>query len=187
MLLLCGAVCRGEVWEGTMPLAWLSAGFHSLPLLHTSKLGPSCAVSQVGGFVYILGPCGSLQWTLLWGCSFSHNRNPHRFVLLQVLRLCFSMLEPWVVQYISLPSCSSQFIHMQIWDHKVCWPLPCLFWSSSCCLAAHPLCPHCLSPPLLPVWINVSSLTPWLLDFHTIWFSGSSGYFLFLNLLLFFF
>ena len=43
------------------------------------------------------------------------------------------------------------------------------------------------SPPLLPVWINVSSLTPWLLDFHTVWFYGSSGYFLFLNLLLSFF
>ena len=26
--------------------------------------------------------------------------------------------------------------------------------------------------------MNVSSLTPWLLDFHTVRFSGSSGYFL---------
>ena len=46
------------------------------------------------------------------------------------------------------------------------------------------------SPPgypslfLLPVWMNVSSLTFWLLDFHTVLFSGNSGYFLFLNLLL---
>ena len=32
--------------------------------------------------------------------------------------------------------------------------------------------------------MNVSSLTPWLSDFHTVWFSGSSGGFLFLNLLL---
>ena len=39
----------------------------------------------------------------------------------------------------------------------------------------------------LPVWMDVSSLTPWLLDFHTVRFSGSSGYFLFLNLLLSFF
>ena len=28
-----------------------------------------------------------------------------------------------------------------------------------------PLCPSCPSPPLLLVWMNVSSLTPWLLDF----------------------
>ena len=35
--------------------------------------------------------------------------------------------------------------------------------------------------------MNVSSLTPWLSDFLTVRFSGSSGYFLFLNLLLSFF
>ena len=55
-------------------------------------------------------------------------------------------------------------------------------WSSSHCLDASPLYPGCPSPPLLLVWMNqsVSSLTPWLLDFHTVKFSGSSGYFLFL-------
>ena len=60
-MLLCGAVCEGGVQEGTMLLAQLSAGFQSLPLLLTSKLGPSGVDSRVGGFVYILGPCGSLQ------------------------------------------------------------------------------------------------------------------------------
>ena len=60
-----GRVCGGGVQEGTMPLATLSTGFWSLPLLPTSKLGPSGADSQVGGFVYILGSGGSLQWTLL--------------------------------------------------------------------------------------------------------------------------
>ena len=52
---------------------------------------------------------------------------------------------------------------------------------ASPCLATSPLCPGCPSPPLLPVWMNVSSLTPWLLDFHTVQFSVSSGCFLFLN------
>ena len=46
--------------------------------------------------------------------------------------------------------------------------------------------PGCLSLPLLLVWMNVSSLTPWLSDFHTVEFSVSSGWFLFLNLLSFF-
>ena len=41
--------------------------------------------------------------------------------------------------------------------------------------------PGCPSPPLLPVWMNVSSLSPWLLDFHTVRFSVISGCFLFLN------
>ena len=44
-----------------MLLAQLSAGFQSLPLLPTNKLGPSGADSWVGGFVYTLGPGGSFQ------------------------------------------------------------------------------------------------------------------------------
>ena len=43
----------------------LSAGFQSLPLLPTIKLGPSGADSRVGGLVHALGPCESLQRTLL--------------------------------------------------------------------------------------------------------------------------
>ena len=64
MSLHYGAVCRGGVSKGTMLLAWLLAGFQSLPPLLRSKLDPSGADSWVGGFVYILGPCGSLQQTL---------------------------------------------------------------------------------------------------------------------------
>ena len=69
MLLGC-AVCGGGGQEWTMLFAWLSAGFQLLPPLPTSKLGPSGVDSQVGGFVYVLGPCGSLQQTLLWGWEF---------------------------------------------------------------------------------------------------------------------
>ena len=54
--------------------------------------------------------------------------------------------------------------------HWVLQPLPC--HESSL--------PGCPSPPLLPVWMNVSSLIPWLSDFQ-VWFSVSSGCFLFLN------
>ena len=68
--------------------------------------------------------------------------------------------------------------HMWMWDHPFHWqPLP-----HYCHLATTILCPLDLASPalsLLPVWMNVSSLSPWLLDFHTIWFSGSSGYFSF--------
>ena len=52
---------------------------------------------------------------------------------------------------------------------------------SASCLAASPLCPSCRSLPLLLVWMNVFSLSPWLLDFHGIRFSMSSGCFLFSN------
>ena len=47
------------------------------------------------------------------------------------------------------------------------------------CLESSP--PSCPSLPLLPAWMNVSSLSPWLSDFHTVQFSVSSGCFLFLN------
>ena len=48
-----------------MLVAQVSVVFQSLPLIPTSKLGPSGADSHMGVFVYILGPCGSLQQTLL--------------------------------------------------------------------------------------------------------------------------
>ena len=60
-LLHCDAVCRGGVQERTVLLALLSASFQSLLPLSSIKSGPSGADSHVGGFVYILGPCGSLQ------------------------------------------------------------------------------------------------------------------------------
>ena len=44
-----------------------------------------------------------------------------------------------------------------------------------------PLHPSCPSQPLLLVWKNVSSLSPWLSDFHTVQFSVSFGCILFLN------
>ena len=53
-----------------MALALLSAGFQSLPLIPTINLGPSGADSWMGRFVYVLGPCGSLQQNLLWGWEF---------------------------------------------------------------------------------------------------------------------
>ena len=65
MSLPCDTECGGGVREGTMPLALLSASFQSLPLLPTIQLGHSGDDSWVGGLVYILGPCGSLQQTLL--------------------------------------------------------------------------------------------------------------------------
>ena len=116
--------------------------------------------------------------------SFSCHLNPHRYSQSEVLRLYFSMLGPWVAWSVLLPSCSSWFICMQMWDCLVCQLLPHPPWSSSYCLTMSPVCPSCPSLPLLPVWMNVSSLTPWLSDFHVVPFSGNSGSFLFLNLLL---
>ena len=109
--------------------------------------------------------------------EFLLSPQPPQVFSVRALRLYFPALEPWVVGSVLLPSCSSQFISMQMWDLPVHQLLPCHKSSPS----------SCPSPPFLPVQMSVSSLTPWLLDFHTIGFSGSSGYFLFLNLFLSFF
>ena len=61
MSLRCDAVYGGGVREGTMPLPLLLHCFQSLPPLPTSELGLSGADFRVGGFVYVLGPSGSLQ------------------------------------------------------------------------------------------------------------------------------
>ena len=121
--------------------------------------------------------------------SFSCCLNLHKVFQSEVLRFYFPSLEPWVAQSCLLPNCSSWFIHTEMWDCPVCKMLMCLVYQclpgppypSSCHLSINPLCPGCLSPPLLPVWVNVSSLTPWLLDFHIVRFFVSSGCFLFLN------
>ena len=57
--------------------------------------------------------------------SFSRCHNPHRFLQPAVLRHYFPMLEPWVSWSVSLPSCSSWFICMQMWGHPPHQPLPC--------------------------------------------------------------
>ena len=52
-----------------------------------------------------------------------------------------------------------------------CWPAAVLptpvLQPPPCCDSSLPGCP---SPPFLLVWVSVSSLSPWLLDFHTVRF-----------------
>ena len=107
--------------------------------------------------------------------SFSSCHNPHRFLHSEVLRLQFHEPEPWVVQSVLLPSCSSQFILTQMWDPPVHNPPAHMVHQLQPCRESS--LPGCLSLSLLPVWMNVSSLTPWLSDFHTVRFSVSSGCF----------
>ena len=112
------------VREGTALLAQISASFQSLPPPPTSKLGTSGADSQVGGLVYVLRPCGSLQQTLLWGWEFLLPPQSPQVFSVRGLRLYFLRPEPWVAQSVSLPSCSSRFIHTRMWDHPVLQPQP---------------------------------------------------------------
>ena len=108
-----------------MYLAPLSDGFQSLPPLPIIKLCPAGADSQVGGFVNVLGPCGSLQRTLLHGWEFLLlPPQPPQVFSVRGLRFYFPMLEPWVARSALLPSCSSWFICMRMWDCPVHNPPP---------------------------------------------------------------
>ena len=156
----CDTVCGEGVQEGTMALALLSAGFQSLPPLPTIKLGPSCADSQVCGFVYVLGPCGSLQWTPLWGWEFLllPPQLPQVFSI-SGLRLYFPTLELWVV--LSVTWSTSCCLSSQL---QLCPPrstIRHLAGSTSRRLASSPLC-----PPEPFLWLSSSAfLTFYFCDY----------------------
>ena len=174
-----------------MALAPLSDGYQSLPLLPTIKLGSSGTASWVGGFVYILAPCGSLQGTLLWGWEFLPLLpQPPQVFSISGLKLYFPELEPWVTRSAWLPHCSSPLSVCE------CGAAGSASWSLACPV---PQSTTSLGPPAPALWwvlstrlpvsappthLDVSSLSPWLSDFHTVRFPVSSGCFLFLIVVL---
>ena len=127
--------------------------------------------------MYVLGPCGSYQWTHLWSWEFFPLPQPPQEFLVRGFEALFPCTGTlgWVLSHSpvvppSLSSCKCG---------TTCSTSRFLAQSSSCGLAVTPPCPFCLSLPLLPVWMNVSSLVSWLSDFHTVQFSVISGYFCF--------
>ena len=161
------------------------SGFHSLPLLLTSELGPSSVDSWVGGFVYVLGPCGSLQGTLLWGWAFLLPPQPLQVFFSQRF---WGFISPhWNPGLHSLSS--SSVVPLSSSAHK--------FWathSASLCLT-HPNLPvatllrvlSTLAAHLCPNYWSGCFFFSSLVAELPYSFSGSSGYFLFLSLLLSFF
>ena len=151
----CGTVCGGGVREGTMPHAWLAqllAGFWSRPPLPTIKLVPSGTGSHMGGLMYVLGPCGSLQLTLLWGWEFLLLPQPPQLLSVRGFEALFPRAGT-----LGCAVCLSSQLFLLVYLHTNVGPpaatSPAL--SSSHCLAMHPFCPGCPSPPLRPMWMNV--------------------------------
>ena len=91
--------------------------------------------------------------------SFSRCQNIHRFFSARGLEVYFPCLYPGLL-YPSRSTSSSQV------KHVLCRTL----FSCSRCIATSPLHPCCLSPFLLLFWVNVSSVTTWLSDSHTVVF-----------------
>ena len=121
--------------------------------------------------MYILGPCGSLQQAVLQGWEFlPPPQVPQVFTVkgIEAFFPCAGTLGCTV--------CLAPQLFLSIYLHTDVGPPSLPATTLTCILSAPP-----------PVWMNASSLTPWLSDFHTVKFSGSSDYFLLLNLLLSFF
>ena len=169
MRLCCGTVCGGGVWEGTVPLALCQFSV-TFPATH-NQIRHSGADSQVSGLVYILGPCGSLPWTLLWGWEFLPllPQPPQVFSVRG-----FEALFPGTGT-LGCAICLTLQLFLPVYLHANVGP-PGLPATALPLVLSVPCCPFLT---LLPVWMNVSSLTPWLSDFHTVWFSVSSGCFCF--------
>ena len=150
-----------------MLFAWLSVAFSHFP--HYSQwIGPFWYWFQVGGFVH-----SRTQWSLPTDSPVRLGVSPATTTPIGfysqrfwgIISLCWK-------HGLCCLSCSP-VVPSSLSTHK-CRAAQ----SASHCLAVHSLHPNSLSPPLLPVLMNVSSLTPWLSDFHTGHFYGRSVFFL---------
>ena len=123
-----------------------------------------------------VGPLRGVPWE---ACSFFHCPNPHWFLQPEVMGTYLPVLEPWarwsglglgsLTPEVSLPS----FIH-----HMNVGP--------TVLLLLHFPVPLLSSLPLLLIWMNVTSLNLWLLNYHTGRFSDESGWYLFCSLVVIF-
>ena len=156
-----------------MALALLSAGFQSLPLLPTIKLGPWCCF--LGGWVCVHS---RTQWVSPMNSPVSLGVSPTAASTpTDVFSQWFEALFPHTgilgclvchLVHQLLPLLPAAALPTQLHNPPPRWVRH-LAGSASHRLAESPL--HLflpLSPPLIPVQMNVSSLSPWLLDFHTV-------------------
>ena len=128
--------------------------------------------------MYTLGPW-SLQRNLLWGWKFLLWPQPPQDFSVRGFEALFPYTgtmgcTAWLFPQLFLPV----YRHTNVGPPAL--PVP----ASPSPPAATLLCVLSTPPTSLD---ECFFLTPWLLDFYTVWFSGSSSYFLFLNLLLSFF
>ena len=125
-------------------------------------------IPEGGGSAYILCPRGPFRWSLLEIWQFLPPPQP----LLVFIVRSYGALSSWSWNPglcglvwgwdSSLPRCPSRFLSTT-WEcgaaHSITTPSP----------------SHTASLPLLPIWVNVASLNPWLVAFHTARFSDGSG------------
>ena len=171
MSLPCGTVCGGGVREGTLPLAQLLTGFLSLLPLPTANWALLVLIPGWVGLCMFQDPVGlSNELSCRLGVSPTAISTPTG-----VFSQRFEALFPHAGALGCVVCLAPQFFLPVYLSVNVGPPGP--LW---------PGCPTGLDECLSPTGLD-ECFSPWLLDFHTVRFSGSSGCFLFLNLLLSFF
>ena len=101
-----------------------------------------------------MSPCvSSLRGTTWDSSSFFHWLNPHWFLQPKLWGFIFLALEPWVGR----PSVGLGLLALEISLLNFYPPH----------MSVGPA--YSSSMPLLPVWMDVVSLIPWLSDFHSTW------------------
>ena len=128
------------------------------------------------GFVYFLSPCRPFKWQKS-SRLFCHP-NPHWFLKSEVMAVYLPIAgNLGCVVWPGAGMAHSQGIPPNFYQpHVNVGPSILLSLHVTLC----PLHPGSMTPPLLPIWMNVTSLNHWLSDFHTAQFSdGSSCYFFF--------
>ena len=171
-----------------MLLAWLLPHFQLLPPLPyaTGTLLVAALVlsSRVGGFAYILGLCGPFKWTLLRDWKFLPPPQPPLVLISEVNEALFFWHQNPGLHNLAwgwnglLPRCSSSCLSTTCECGAAC-SARCCHYCFTAASTLHPLHPGTPPPPLIPIWMNMSSFNLWLSDFHTVRFSDSSSFILF--------
>ena len=158
---LCGSVCGGGVREGKKLLAWLLPHFQSLPPLPVSDWSPSSrcpGADSLSGWDCICSRTlwALFKWTLQRDWQFLLPPQPSLVFTTRGYEALFSWhwnpdLPGVVWSWDScLPSCPSSFYPLHVNVGPLIPP------------AAITSLHHTVSfQPLLPVYMNVSSLNPW--------------------------
>ena len=152
----------------------ISSQFTHFPCATGALAVALVVVPRMSGFVYILdcaGPLNRLSWET---GSFCCCPTPHWFLQPGIMRLYFPGTRTLgCAVWSGAGFTCSQGIPSDLYSTTYECRTVCS--RCHCTATSHPLHSGSLCLPFLPIWMNLASLNPWLLDFHTVQFSGSSG------------
>ena len=175
--------------RGNNATFWLLPQFQSLPLLPTSKLGPSGTDSRAVGLVYVLTLWVSPTYFPVRLRVSPTATTPTRFCSQRFWGFSLLGWHPGLLSLCLLPSCSSPCICTWMWDLPVCQLLPhLLLHQLSPCLTSSPSHLLASAPPTsLDECFFFNSLVVRLPRHSIFWqFLLVFSFVLFLDLLLFF-